>query len=149
MLKIIGLRVFLQCWNIYQGMAAWKTQYLSLFQSFFCFRNWFLSNFKRKYCFVTLLMSLVGNWFLFKIFVKFSKSFSKPFHELLIFWHLWNKIFMGQILHLEEYFVNKPLYVGFLWADVAILGLLQTKICKKGVARLFQFPWWTWYCYVA
>ena len=38
----------------------------------------FLSNFKFKHCFETLLMSLVGNLLLFKIFAKFSKPLFFP-----------------------------------------------------------------------
>ena len=66
------------------------------------FSNDFSSKFKFRYCFVTLLISLVGNWFLFKIYVKFSKSLSKPFHVLLILQHLSNKVLMRPFLYLEN-----------------------------------------------
>ena len=79
---------FGQCLNIYQCIVSWKIFYLSFLQ--FCFQmaclflsfvfKWLFITF---HYFVTLLISLVGNWFLFKIFVKFSKSLSELFH---VFW---------------------------------------------------------------
>ena len=42
------------------------------------FSHGFLSNFKFNHCFETLLMSLVGNLLLFKIFAKFSKPLFFP-----------------------------------------------------------------------
>ena len=89
----------------------------NVFESFscificFCFYIYFYFSFvfKRLFvklqiqiCFVTLLISLFGNQFLFKVFVKFSKWLSKPFHVLLILYHISNRVLMRPILYSED-----------------------------------------------
>ena len=47
---------------------------------------------------------------------------------------------MRPFLYLKgEKFVNKPVYVGFLYTDITRLGLLHTKTPKKESLPFFHF----------
>ena len=76
------LNLFLE--NVGMLAIVWYLEKSCICLYFSFFSNSFLSSFEFRYRFVTLLLSLIGNWFLLKIFLKFSKSLSKPSHVLLI-----------------------------------------------------------------
>ena len=90
---------------------------VSVFTSVF-FSSGHFSSFKFRYFFVTLLISLVENWLLLKIFVKFSKSLIKTYPCIVDFVTPIQQSFNEIIFYFEgvklKKFVNKPVYVGFL-----------------------------------
>ena len=77
-------KVLTRFWIFFWAMLEYLPMYgnlknlVSVFTSVL-FSSGLLSSFKFRYFFVTLLISLVENWLLLKIFVKFSKSLIKTY----------------------------------------------------------------------
>ena len=77
-------KVLTRLWIFFWAMLEYMPMYgnlrnlVSVFTSVY-FSSGHFSSFKFRYFFVTLLISLVENWLLLKIFVKFSKSLIKTY----------------------------------------------------------------------
>ena len=82
--SILLQKVLARFWIFFWAMLDYLPIYdnlknlVSVFTSVI-FSSGHFSSFKFRYFFVTLLISLVENWLLFKIFVKFSKSLIKTY----------------------------------------------------------------------
>ena len=121
--SILLQKVLARLWIFFWAMLDYLPIYdnlknlVSVFTSVF-FSSGHFSSFKFRYFFVTLLISLVENWLLFKIFVKFSKSLIKTYPCIVDFVTPIQQSFNEIIFYFEgvklKKFVNKPVYVGFL-----------------------------------
>ena len=121
--SILLQKVLARFWIFFWAMLDYLPIYdnlknlVSVFTSVF-FSSGHFSSFKFRYFFVTLLISLVENWLLFKIFVKFSKSLIKTYPCIVDFVTPIQQSFNEIIFYFEgvklKKFVNKPVYVGFL-----------------------------------
>ena len=116
-------KVLTRLWIFFWAMLEYMPMYgnlrnlVSVFTSVY-FSSGHFSSFKFRYFFVTLLISLVENWLLLKIFVKFSKSLIKTYPCIVDFVTPIQQSFNEIIFYFEgvklKKFVNKPVYVGFL-----------------------------------
>ena len=121
--SILLQKVLARLWIFFWAMLDYLPIYdnlknlVSVFTSVF-FSSGHFSSFKFRYFFVTLLISLVENWLLLKIFVKFSKSLIKTYPCIVDFVTPIQQSFNEIIFYFEgvklKKFVNKPVYVGFL-----------------------------------
>ena len=111
------------------------------------FSSSLLSSFKFRYFFVTLLISLVGNWFLFKILAKFGMKFHPKrsfyqgyfsFVEELKTISVTNKKMVSD--DVTSLFTNIPLKETInLTIDLLFEAKLDLNIRRKDLQKLFQF----------